>query len=199
MKKGRTLTATSLRIILVISLFLIAVLSVIGFSLAADGLTSAAVVTSESVGKANNSRDNIQMLQQLQVELERNKQAAERAKSIVAESKSYQYQDQIIQDLTNYANRAGLAITNIDFGSTTSTSVPAPGATQTPAKTVPAGINSTPVSISLKNPIDYTNLLRFLYSIEQNLTKMQISRVGFSKQETGGVTSDSLTIEVFVR
>lgn len=199
MKKGRSMTATSLRIVLVIALFVIAALSIAIFSIVVEGLTATATDTSKSVAKANSSRDTIQNLQQLQVQLEQNKDTVERAKSIVAESKSYQYQDQIITDLNDYATRAGLAITNIDFGATTSTAVPATGgASQTPAKTTPAGVKSTSVSITLKNPVNYTNLLRFLYSIEQNLTKMQISRVSLSKA-TAGITSDTLTIEVYVR
>src|SRR5919202_1152330 len=198
MKKNHQLTATSLRIVLIISIFLIASLSVVGFSMVVDGLTNTAVDTSKTVGEANNSRNNVQNLQRIQTILSENKQTVERASSIVAESKSYQYQDQIISDLTGYATRAGISITNFDFsGATTPAITNTPTKPTTPKSTTP-GVNSISVSVTVKNTVNYDNLLRFIYSIEQNLTKMQISRVGLSKESTGGVTSDALVIEVFV-
>ena len=44
------------------------------------------------------------------------------------------------------------------------------------------------------------SMLRFVKSIEQNLTKMQISKIGLSKDaNSNNVTSDVLTIEVYIR
>lgn len=199
MKKGKSLTATSLRFILTISLFVISVLAYVGFSMIVDGLESTASDTSKTIADANNSRSNVQNLQRMQTELEKNKDAVSRASNIVAASKSYQYQDQIIKDLTDYANRAGISITNFDFSATKSTSTSTPGAAPQATTPAPTGVNSTSVSVTTQNPINYDSLLRFIYSIEQNLTKMQISSVGLSKEASGGVASDALTIEVYVR
>lgn len=195
---GKSLSATTLRFILVASLFGILTLSAVGFSLVVDGLHSTAVDTSKTLAEANSSQNNVQNLQHLQTELKAKKDVVDRASGIVAESKSYQYQDQIIRDLTDYANRSGILITNLDFSSAKATggTTTAPATPQTSA---PSGVNSTSVSVTLKNPIDYTALLRFINSIEQNLTKMQISKVGLSKDASGAITSDALTIEVFIR
>ncbi len=196
--KGKRVSATTLRIILVVSLFIITALSSVGFSLVVDGLRNAATDTGKTLADANNSQNNVQNLQHIQTELKAKQEVVDRASGIVAESKSYQYQDQIIKDLTDYANRSGITITNLDFSTAKSTA----GGTSTPATPqapAPSGVNSTSVSVTLKNPIDYVAILKFINSIEQNLTKMQISKVGLSKDASGAITSDALTIEVFVR
>jgi hypothetical protein len=201
MMKSKSLTASSLRIILIISLFLIAGLAAVGFSFVTDGLRTTATDTSTTLAEADASRNNVQVLQQVQKELQANKDVIERASSIVAESQSYQYQDQIIKDITDYATRSNITITNFDFGETksagnTSNSTTAPS---TPQAAKPAGVNSTTVSITLQNPVNYNRLLLFIHSIEQNLTKMQISTVSLSREASGNITSDALKIEVYIR
>ena len=198
MTKGRPLQATTLRLILIVLLFVIAIAATGIFIFVTDRLRDTATEASHILAKANSSQNDIQILQRIESELAKNKEVAERARSIVADSQSYQYQDQIIKDLTDYAVRSGITITNFDF-KTTQSSTPgtqSPPATGQPA---PTGVKSTSVSITLKNPVPYDNILRFIHSIEQNLTKMQISKIGLSKETGGNVISDSLTIEVYVR
>lgn len=197
MIKGKKLQATTLRLILIASLFLIAIITSVIFSLASDGLRERATEASRVLAKANSSQNDIQILQRIEAELEKNKEIADRASSIVADSQSYQYQDQIIKDLTDYAARSGITITNFDFGTTKSATTGSPPPASSPQ--TPAGVKSTSVSITLKNPVSYEAVLRFIHSVEQNLTKMQISKIGLSKESDGNVVSDALTIEVYVR
>lgn len=201
MSKGKPLTATSLRIVLIISMFIITALGVVGFLFVTDGLRETATNVSQTIAEANASQNNVQVLQQIQTKLAEDKDAVERARSIVAESQSYQYQDQIIKDLTDYANRSNIGITNIDFGETKSSSTQSSTTGQNTQQQppTPSGVNSKTVTITLQNPVDYISLLRFINAIEQNLTKMQISAVGVSKDSTGKVTSETLAIEVYVR
>lgn len=192
------LTPTSLRIILSVSMFVILAFAALLASVSYTGLKRVAIDVSHTSADAGASQDNLRLLKQIQDELEKDKDIVNRANSIVAESKSYQYQDQILADLNNYANRAGIAITNIDFSSTTTTTT-TPSTPTTPTAPPPAGVKSTSVSVTLKNPIDYNALLRFVKSIEQNLTKMQISKIALAKDASGGVSTEALTIEVYVR
>lgn len=197
MIKGKPLQATTLRLMLIVSLFLVAIIATGAFILVTDRLRDTATEASHILAQANNSQNDIQILQRIEEELKKNREVVERASSIVADSQSYQYQDQIIKDLTDYATRSGITITNFDFGSTkaaTGTQSPAPTEQQPPA-----GVKSTSVSITLKNPVSYEGILRFIHSVEQNLTKMQISKIGLSKESGKNVTSDALTIEVYVR
>jgi len=198
--KKHPLTATGLRLMLSISLFLTAAIGITVASVADKTLKGVAVDTSHTVADATASQNNLQNLQKLQQDLKTKQDVVTRAASIVAESRSYEYQNQIINDLNDYAARAGLGIVNIDFSSgqlgTTapSTAVPVPA---TPAIN---GVKSTSVSITLKSPFDYGNMLRFIKSIEQNLTKMQISNIGLSKSPEGnGISSDVLNIEVYIK
>ena len=198
MMKRHPLTATSLRVILSVSMFIVAAVGGVAFWVANSKLEEYAVEVSHTSADATASRDNLQNLQKIQQELEEDKEVVQRTSSIVADSQSYQYQNQIITDLNDYAAKAGIAITNINFASTTTQTTPG---TPTPAApTTPSGVKSMPVSITIKNPVDYLNLLKFVNSIEENLTKMQISRINLSKDPTrNSVTSDALTIEVYVR
>lgn len=181
MIKGKPLQATTLRLILIVLLFLIAIITSVIFSFFTDRLRDTATEASLILAKANNSQNDIQVLQRIEEELKKNTEVAERASSIVADSQSYQYQDQIIKDLTDYANKAGIIITNFDFGTTKSTSsaTPSPAPTQ---QQIPTGVKSTSVSITLKSPVSYEAILRFIHSIEQNLTKMQISKSASPKR-----------------
>lgn len=202
--KQLPLTAARLRLVLSISLFLVVILASTGFYLVDRMLKEVALDVSRTLVDANASQSNIQTLQKVQKDLSDNQDIVERASSIVADSQSYQYQDQIITDLNDYAQQSGVAITNLDFsGSTEGSSVNTPpAALKTPQTTVPVpkGVKSTAVSVTLKNPVKYNDLLRFIKSIEQNLTKMQISKVSLSKDTANsGVSSEAFTIEVYIK
>lgn len=204
--KSKELTATTFRILLITSLALIAAAGVGGFFLAKKQLTEVATQVSSAVSEADASSDNLENLQRLKRELSDQKEVISRTSQIVAESQSYRYQDQIIADLTKYASEAGIKITDMDFGdpgqaATSPSSAPSGGAAATANPTpAPAGVKSTSVSVTLDNPVEYSNLLRFVRLIEQNLTKMQISRIGLSNDSSSeDVSSDALTIEVYIR
>lgn len=200
--KRKALTASMLRLYLSLSLFAITLLAGVALHFINDQLRSYASEVSKVTAEANSSQNNVQALQKVQEELEKNKEVKQRARNIVADNQSYQYQNQIITDLNGYAKKAGVTITNIDFsaGSTatpTTPTTPKSGTTTTPA--APSGVKSTSASITLKNPVSYTRLLRFINSIEDNLTKMQISRVGLARGTDNQITSEALSIEVYIR
>lgn len=194
---GRSFTAVSLRLALSFSLVAISLLTSIALYFIYGGLQSVATDVSHVVVDSSVSQTNIQTLQKVQQELADEKDVIARAGDIVADSKSYQYQNQILNDLNNYAGKAGISITNVNFDAAgdTGTTPPAKG-----APTAPAGLKSTSVSITLQNPVPYDSMLRFIRSIEQNLTKMQISRVALAKGTSGNtVTSEALTIQVYIK
>ena len=197
------MTATKLRLILSCSLVLVAALLAGIFVFFYGQLQTTATDTNHTVVDASASQNNIATLDKIEDFLAANSQVVERARSIVADSQSYQYQDQIITDLNDFASRNGVTITNVDF---TGTNQPASTPSTTTAPTTPTqpavnGIKSTSATITIKTPVNYDNLLRFLESIERNLTKMQVSKVSLSRGDAGGndIVSDALTIEVYIR
>lgn len=193
MKRRRAFTATSLRLALSLSLFVIIVAAIGGVYVSGSWLRSFAVEVSHASADAQASHATITTLQQIQEDLTANREVIERANNIVADSQSYQYQDEIIEDLNGYAAAAGVTVTNFNFNIEDEAS---PDSTSTSA---PTGLKSTIVSVSLQNPVNYDNLLRFLYSIEQNLTKMQIANISLTKDIGNDVNSEDLTIEVYIR
>lgn len=193
------LTAVRLRLILSLSLFVIALITSAVMYFVYNRLYEVAIDVSHAVADSHASQDNIQTLQKVQKELEKNKDVIARAGNIVADSQSYQYQNQIISDLNTFAGNAGIGITNIDFAGGNPTGGPAT-TPKTNGPVAPTGVKSTSVSVTLQNPVPYDSLLRFIRSIEQNLTKMQISKVSLAKGPSGSdVTSEVLTIQVYVR
>jgi hypothetical protein len=198
--QSKKLNATGLRLILSVSLFVLAAIGVVGFFYAKNNLQAVAVDTSHSVVDASASQNNLQTLQKIQKTLEDDKDVISRTNNIVADSRSYQYQDQILSDLNDYAAKAGIAITNLAFSDTAAATPSAASSSKAVTTPQPAGVKSTSVTVTLNNPVNYNNLLMFIRSVEQNLTKMQISRVSLSKgADSNSVTSDALAIEVYIR
>ena len=195
----KVLNASIARIIL--SLLLLIILSaMVGLVIFAYSFLSK---TSEEVGRMQTEATavdaKIQSLLASKSQLDRNSDTVKKAKNIVSESKLYQYQNQIIQDLNTYADRAGIPIKSFSFQNepTTSTKT-ATSSKQT--STSPAGVKSTFVSIQLGDHIDYTKFLHFLSLIEKNVTRMQLSGVSISRGANNHeISIQSLEVKVYTR
>ena len=195
----KVLNASIARIIL--SLLLLIILSaMVGLVIFAYSFLSK---TSEEVGKMQTEAiavdAKIQSLLASKSQLDRNSDTVKKAKNIVSESKLYQYQNQIIQDLNTYANRAGIPIKAFSFQNEPTTSAK----TAKPSKrtsTNPAGVKSTFVSIQLGDHIDYTKFLHFLSLIEKNVTRMQLLGVSISRGANNHeISIQSLEVKVYTR
>ena len=195
----KVLNASIARIIL--SLLLLIILSaMVGLVIFAYSFLSK---TSEEVGKmqpeATAVDAKIQSLLASKSQLDRNSDTVKKAKNIVSESKLYQYQNQIIQDLNTYADRAGIPIKSFSFqNEPTASAKTATSSKQT--STSPAGVKSTFVSIQLGDHIDYTKFLHFLSLIEKNVTRMQLSGVSISRGANNHeISIQSLEVKVYTR
>ena len=195
----KVLNASIARIIL--SLLLLIILSaMVGLVIFAYSFLSK---TSEEVGKMQTEATavdaKIQSLLASKSQLDRNSDTVKKAKNIVSESKLYQYQNQIIQDLNTYADRAGIPIKSFSFQNEPTTSAKtATSSKQT--STSPAGVKSTFVSIQLGDHIDYTKFLHFLSLIEKNVTRMQLSGVSISRGVNNHeISIQSLEVKVYTR
>ena len=212
MSKKFTLTATNLRIILAVSLVVITAIGAGGFALAYNWLDGFAADASTVASHAAASESELQELSQTEKMLKTQHHAVERASKIAAESKSYQYQDQIINDLNDFARKAGITISDITFaddnakGGSSSNSSSSSSSSSKTGTSLPAiaGLKATTASVTVKNPVEYRKLLTFMYLVEQSLTKMRIANVDLSRSTAQGqapdsITSNTLTIEVYLR
>ena len=205
-KKSSGLDAPKLRIVLIVSIIILAGASAGLFWYFRSQLISYAEQVEKDTTAASVSSSDVNKLKALKEELENNQVAVTRAKNIVADSRSYQYQNQIVDDINIYAKKAGIAVTNYAFtdpstGAGGEAAASPDGAAVPAAPTLPEGLKSVSVSLTLKNPIEYQSIITFIRYIEANLTKMQVSGVAFSKTSPGStqVSVDPITIEVYIK
>ena len=141
------------------------------------------------------NQQGIENAQKIRVALDKNKDSVTRAAAIVADTKYYEYQDQIVKDITSYASASGITVLGFDFAASTAA---------TPTKNSSGsikGVKTMVANISIQSPVSYTNYLRFLKLIERNLTKMQVTEINISNdlKAADTISSPVLTLEVYVR
>lgn len=196
------LTATKLRLILAAVMLLLVALGIGAFIFGRNIITHYAVDAQQTAADAAASSSELDRLSAMKTALAANEATVKKTTQLVSESKLYVYQDKIIDDITKYANAAGLKVTNISFSDiktgAASTATTTPNAA-TPTAAMPASLKSRTATVTLQNPVDYFQMLNFIHSIEQGLFRMHVTSVGLSRSPDGGVSSDVLTIEVYVR
>ena len=152
-------------------------------------LSNEMAATNSLKQKAAQSNNDLAQAQLLKNNMALRTEEINRAAAVVAESKTYQYQDQIINDLTRYASTAGITILEFNFPTVSAATV----------NTV--GLKSINATITLQTPVRYDKFLIFTKLIEQNLTKMQITDLSVApdKDIQGFVNSPSIGLEVYVK
>lgn len=213
-KDKKPLTATTMRIVLFSVLALILLGMGGGFYFAYSKLQQTAEDVAETQSAAEESDKKLQRLVSLEAKLKEHESTVQKAKQVVADSKSYQYQNQIVADLTGYARRSGVSIDSFVFQDAPAASSSAPsqppsgtseaGGGSAPATSAPASaassIKSTFVSVQIGKDTPYRNLLNFINNIEQNLTRMQIAELTLSKGEgRNTIAAQTLNIEVYIK
>lgn len=205
------LNASKLRIILFITLLLIAVLAVAGFYFVQSKLSEYSRSISQLNADTAASNGNVETLRYIKQYLAEHTSVISKAQSIVADSKSYAYQDQIVDDIVNIGKQSNINVTGFTFDKdSTATSSPTAPAATTPAApapatapsnvvAVPSSVKSTTVSITIESPASYDDIMSFIKHIEINPTQMQIERVSLTKDTGNGVTSPTFSIKVYIR
>ena len=197
--KQRTLTPSIARAILAGALLLMAAAGIGIFIFGQQQLSTVAEETRKSTTDAESSSNELQTLTTLKNRLKEQDKDVERAAKIVSITKNYSYQDQVVQDLVNYANASGVVIKSIDFSANNSSAA----SKSTNAATItkaPTGTKSISATVTLNTPVAYDSLRDFIYRIEKNLFQMQISNLTLSSnKDTGGIVVDALTVTAYVR
>ena len=205
-KREKMTPAVTMRIVFALSLVLIlvgmGVVIYFGYTMLQGTAEEVSKVQTEA--KAVDAK--VQNLARLEKEMEKYKDSVAKAQQLVAETRQYQYQNQIINDLTTYASQSGVGVAGFTFASgsagskSSSGSSSTSGASGSTGASTGAGPKSIKVSVRLNEKTDYMALLRFMHLIEQNLTRMQIASVSMSKAEGAGqVNTQTLDVEVYVR
>lgn len=205
MKSG-SLNARSLRLILILVMILIVIATIAGFYFSQQQILKYANDVSQSNSDAAAGGQNLATLRNLDTQLDQKAGTIEKAKKIVAESKDYVYQDQIIKDIADIGNETGVDITGFSFTPQTAGASAAPTGTSAPSVNEPAAstvagstLKSQTVTVTIDSPLSYNNLMKFIKRIEQNSFKMQIANVSITGAEDSEVSSEAFSIEVYVR
>lgn len=187
----RQLTAVGLKRIFIVSMIIMIILLVFGFSWLSSMLESRHTEADHAKIDADIARNNIEQLQYLDGYMADNQEIVERAQSIVSESS--QYQHQVIYDINAYASRSGVEVLGYNFedvesqGEAVSSDV--------------RGTQITNVTVTIANPVAYQDFLRFLTSIEQNLTRMQVTGVSMTPDQSDNnkIINPKIGLEVYLK
>lgn len=187
----RNMKATTLTGVL-IGIILLVVVVTVGANWQLQNMLSAEITTTNNLKRdADESSNNLAKAKNLQTYMQLHSSDVEKAASIIAETKTYQYQNQIIEDVTRYANAVGLSILEFNF----------PESTASATKKTTNTLKSITAEVTLRKPVEYTNFIRFLKYIEQNLTKMQITDISITPNPDNPKLIDSPTVglEVYIK
>ena len=133
---------------------------------------------------ADVSAKEVQELRKINDAYLQDKDLLQRANMIIASKSQYQYQDQVIKDISNYAARYGVTILNFDFSG-------AGGQKSTGPK--------ISFKVSLQGPVEYVTFLRFLHDIETNLTRIQVTSLSLTPDKDPSlIANPALTLEVYL-
>lgn len=191
---------------LVIVLLLVAL--VVDFIFVTNFIKSEAAKSEVLRLQAEATDSDIAKLKSANAWLKKNNDIVERTGAIVAESKLYQYQNQIIEDFNSYGRQTGIPVLGYSFSSST---LPANGATPPPAPTTPAapapatkappGVNSTTVTVTFGEQVNYQAFLNMLKLLEQNVTRMQVTDVSLSPDALNpqAIATPNITVIVYTR
>lgn len=203
----RKLNASTLRIVLVITLLLLVTGGIVGFLYVRQELIKSAIETAKVSAVASTSQSSVNVLKKELSDLTANKDVEEKVRKMVATGLKYTYQDQIVESLQALAGTTGVKINNINFQAATSLGAPtaaAPTAGVATPTVVPGGVTLTQATVTLATPVRYDSLVRFVRAIEQNTMTMKVSKLTISatsddKDSKQMVNCDMLTIGVYMR
>lgn len=207
-------SASTLRIILSIVLFLLIAGGITGFIFVRDTLVKQAKEAAQISAAASNSQDKLQNLKNTQAQLDENEDVEKKVYKMLASNSQYAYQEKILEELKKIGTPAGVKVTNIDYQSVTPVVATAPSnATGVPDSTpatpsadsgIPANVQLIQANVTISTPLRYDNLIRFIRYIEQNtmtmkVSKLSISSAGKSEGDSLLVNCDVLTIGVYTQ
>ncbi len=206
------LTATKLRIVLFAAVVAVVLLQVGLIFAGQHVISNYGKDVSSAVSIASSDEKTLHELENINTVLKTQRTTVEKSQKIIADkSNPYQYQNQIINDITAYANKAGITITGYAFEDNTTAapngaatpSQPA-AATGTPAAqgpALPSGVTPLTVTIDLGVGASYESLYTFLALLEGNLLHMELQGLTLSRSTgqdgASGVAPSNLTIQVY--
>ena len=201
------ITATRLRIILVLCLVLTIGASIGTVVMGQSVLKENSSSVTEAVKAEKASSQLLSLLQQAKERLKTQDSSYQKSKQLVASDVQTAYQQQVINDINLYAQKAGISVKGYTFEeSSAASNAKAPSSASSssaaaPAKPSSSGPSSARVVLAVDSPID--SLLKFLKLLNTSLPQIYLSELSLARNEHSGdagrpVNLESLTLEVYL-
>ena len=168
---------------------------IIGAFVGAYYLNGFLVQKKDEVSKVENdvvaNESSIGLAQALEQYIKNNRKDIDLVKKVVSDTKEYQYQDDIINDIVTYAAQTDLKLLSVTFPTNTSSSS---------SKDKSAPVKTMQAVIEIDKEFSYSKYINFIYKIEQNISKMKILQISIDLgKEAGSITRSSIKLEVYVK
>lgn len=172
MKPKKQFKPQNLRSMLSILLIILVLGGAALFYLGLNLVRDYAVKVDQRLADAEASRLQVGELQLLKGQLAQSNSLVEKANLVFAAPGSYQAQ--VLGDLKNYADAAGLTLGKTTFGE--------PGVTGTHT-----------VKVTFGGTVSYSKFITFLHNVEGNLPKLQVTSLSVGRAANG--SADSIKVE----
>lgn len=171
------------------------VIVIIGAFVGAYYLNGFLIQKKDEVSKVENdvvaNESSIGLAQALEQYIKNNRKDIDLVKKVVSDTKEYQYQDDIINDIVTYAAQTGLKLLSVTFPTSISSSS---------SKDKSAPVKTMQAVIEIDKEFSYDKYINFIYKIEQNISKMKILQISIDLgKEAGSITGSSIKLEVYVK
>lgn len=168
---------------------------IIGAFVGAYYLNGFLIQKKDEVSKVENdvvaNESSIGLAQALEQYIKNNRKDIDLVKKVVSDTKEYQYQDDIINDIVTYAAQTGLKLLSVTFPTSASSSS---------SKDKSAPVKTMQAVIEIDKEFSYDKYINFIYKIEQNISKMKILQISIDLgKEAGSITGSSIKLEVYVK
>lgn len=206
------LTASKLRILLIVGVALLLLAQGGLIVLGQNAISAYGQQVSSAVALSSSNEKTLRDLESVSLALKQRESTVNKSKQLIAskEDETYTYQNRIIQDISRYAEKAGLNATGFAFASDTSA---AGGASAAPAAAAapvagaaattgtPAGVSPVNVTVTFAEEGSYESFYKFLQLLEGNLLRMKIDGLALSRPGEAGASTgiSSLTIQAYTQ
>lgn len=163
-----TLNPSIVKIIIIVAIVLIILANIGIFSLGKNLISENAKGVTEVASELKKTQQEIEAMESIRAQMKKLDDIPEIINESLVDVTDNHHQEKIITTLEHYAANNNLAVTTISF----------PVVKEKSKKEIS-------VSITLSSPVNYTNLLRFMKSIENGMPLMQITNLSISKATPG--------------
>ena len=203
------LTASKLRILLAVGVVLLLLAQGGLIVLGQKAISAYGQQVSSAVAQSSSNEKTLRDLESVSLALEQRESTVNKSKQLIASKndETYTYQNQIIQDISRYAEKAGLTATGFAFTTDApaggaAAAAPAPAAGAAAVANTPPGVSPVSVTVTFAGGGSYDSFYKFLQLLEGNLLRMKIdglslSRPGAESASSTGITS--LTIQAYTQ